>query len=117
MVLIDAVVRLIPGVLGHEQSPQQDSFSPGADRLLDHPHYTRPPEWEGREVPEILMSGDHAAIDRWRREQAIERTRRHRPDLLEESAPEGRTQPDEAANIRVRPEDGPRNSDDGGDQG
>lgn len=83
MVLIDAVVRLIPGVLGHEDSAHHDSFSPGAQRLLDHPHYTRPREWEGREVPPILLSGDHAAIEKWRKAQALERTKARRPDLLE----------------------------------
>lgn len=83
MVLIDAVVRLIPGVLGHEDSAHHDSFSPGAKRLLDHQHYTRPRVWEGREVPAILLSGDHAAIEKWRKEQAMERTKARRPDLLE----------------------------------
>jgi tRNA (guanine37-N1)-methyltransferase len=78
-VLIDAVVRLLPGVLGHEQSAEQDSFSDG---LLDCPHYTRPERWRGRAVPDVLLSGDHARIERWRRERAIERTRRRRPDLL-----------------------------------
>lgn len=78
-VLIDAVVRLLPGVLGHEQSAEQDSFSDG---LLDCPHYTRPERWRGRGVPEVLLSGDHGRIERWRRERAIERTRCRRPDLL-----------------------------------
>lgn len=80
-VMIDAVVRLLPGVLGHELSAEQDSFSEG---LLDCPHYTRPESWRGRAVPEILLSGDHARIERWRHAQAIERTRRRRPDLLDE---------------------------------
>ena len=83
MVLIDAVVRLIPGVLGHDESAHHDSFSPGADRLLDHPHYTRPRQWQGQEVPDVLMSGDHAAIEAWRKQQAMERTRQRRPDLLD----------------------------------
>ncbi|WP_376696456.1 tRNA (guanosine(37)-N1)-methyltransferase TrmD [Wenzhouxiangella sp. EGI_FJ10305] len=78
-VMIDAVVRLLPGVLGHELSAEQDSFSDG---LLDCPHYTRPETWRGHAVPEILLSGDHARIERWRRARAIERTRRRRPDLL-----------------------------------
>jgi tRNA (guanine37-N1)-methyltransferase len=77
--MIDAVVRLLPGVLGHELSAQQDSFSEG---LLDCPHYTRPDIWRGREVPAVLLSGDHARIERWRRARAIERTRTRRPDLL-----------------------------------
>jgi tRNA (guanine37-N1)-methyltransferase len=86
MVLIDAVVRLLPGVLGDEQSPQRDSFAAGSARLLDHPHYTRPPLWMGRAVPDVLLSGHHAAIEAWRREQALVRTRQRRPDLLEPAA-------------------------------
>lgn len=77
--LMDAVIRLQPGVLGHEQSASQDSFSSG---LLDCPHYTRPEVWRGLEVPEVLRSGDHAAIARWRRRQALARTAQRRPDLL-----------------------------------
>lgn len=80
MVLIDAVTRLIPGALGHAQSAEQDSFSDG---LLDCPHYTRPEVYEGREVPEVLLSGNHARIRRWRLQQALDRTARRRPDLLE----------------------------------
>ncbi len=83
MTLIDAIVRLIPDVLGHNESAECDSFSPGTGRMLDHPHYTRPPEWQGRQVPEVLMSGDHAAIAEWRNEQAVRRTQERRPDLLE----------------------------------
>ncbi len=86
MVVIDAVVRLIPGVLGDPLSAHHDSFSPGSDRLLDHPHYTRPRTWEGRETPEVLLSGDHAKIQVWRREQSLLATRYHRPDLLPELA-------------------------------
>lgn len=82
MVLIDAIIRLIPGALGHEDSAHHDSFSPGSHRLLDHPHYTRPRTWEGMDVPEILLSGDHAKIEAWRKQQALERTRERRPDLL-----------------------------------
>lgn len=77
--LIDAVVRLQPGVLGHADSASQDSFSDG---LLDWPHYTRPETWRGHEVPAVLSSGDHAAIARWRRKQALGRTWLRRPDLL-----------------------------------
>lgn len=80
MVLIDAVTRLIPGALGHAQSAEQDSFSDG---LLDCPHYTRPDVYEGRVVPEVLMSGNHERIRRWRLQQALDRTVRRRPDLLE----------------------------------
>jgi tRNA (guanine37-N1)-methyltransferase len=88
MVLIDAVARLLPGALGHEDSAAQDSFSPAAglaDRLLDCPHYTKPREWMGRSVPEVLLSGDHGAIARWRLEQRLSRTRARRPDLFEPS--------------------------------
>jgi tRNA (guanine37-N1)-methyltransferase len=106
MVLIDAVVRLLPGVLGHEDSAAEDSFAtrewPAGTRsattekddddagggrtvrLLDCPHYTRPRVWNGRAVPDVLLSGDHEAVARWRWDQMLERTRRRRPDLLEE---------------------------------
>jgi len=99
MLLIDAVTRLIPGVLGHEDSAAQDSFSmpyeaPAATArenertistpatLLDCPHYTRPRDWMGMRVPEVLLSGDHERITRWRQEQRVRRTQRFRPDLL-----------------------------------
>jgi tRNA (guanine37-N1)-methyltransferase len=80
MVLIDAVSRLRAGVLGSEASPQDESF---AEDLLEYPHYTRPAVFEGHRVPEILLSGHHAEIERWRRVQAAERTRQRRPDLLD----------------------------------
>jgi tRNA (guanine37-N1)-methyltransferase len=79
MVMIDAIVRLLPGSLNDAGSAAQDSFSEG---LLDWPHYTRPEEWQGDRVPEVLMSGNHAAIARWRRKQALARTWARRPDLL-----------------------------------
>jgi tRNA (guanine37-N1)-methyltransferase len=79
MVVIDAVSRLVPGVLGHENSTDEESFSEG---LLEYPQYTRPPELLGLAVPEVLRSGDHAAIEAWRREQAVRKTARVRPDLL-----------------------------------
>jgi tRNA (guanine37-N1)-methyltransferase len=81
IVLIDAVVRLLPGALGSETSAVFESFSEG---LLDHPQYTRPPEFRGMKVPEVLLSGNHAEIERWRKEAAIAKTRRKRPDLLKE---------------------------------
>jgi len=80
MVLIDAVSRLVSGVLGSEESPRDESF---AEELLEYPHYTRPAVFEGHQVPEVLLSGHHAEIERWRRAQAAERTRRRRPDLLD----------------------------------
>ncbi len=81
LVVVEAVTRLVPGVIGRTESHERDSFGP--EGLLDHPHYTRPPEFRGMRVPEVLLSGDHAAVERWRRGAAIEKTRRNRPDLLE----------------------------------
>jgi tRNA (guanine37-N1)-methyltransferase len=80
MVVIDVVTRLLPGVLGDDESAKEESFSHG---LLEYPHYTRPAEFRGMKVPEILLSGHHAEIAKWRHEQALERTRERRPDLLE----------------------------------
>ncbi len=80
MVVIDAVSRLVAGVLGSEESPKDESFD---QHLLEYPHYTRPAEFEGHPVPDVLRSGHHAEIERWRRAQAAERTRRRRPDLLD----------------------------------
>ncbi len=79
MVVIDAVSRLRTGVLGAEASPVDESF---VDGLLEYPHYTRPPVYDGHAVPEILLSGHHAEIEKWRREQARQRTRRRRPDMM-----------------------------------
>jgi len=84
VVLVDAVVRLLPGVLGHEQSAADDSFSGG---LLETPQYTRPAEFRGWKVPEVLLSGNHAEIAAWRKEQALKRTRTNRPDLRTEEKP------------------------------
>jgi tRNA (guanine37-N1)-methyltransferase len=81
LVVLEAVTRLVPGVIGREESHEQDSF--GDDGVLDHPHYTRPAEFRGMRVPDTLLSGNHAEIERWRREAALEKTRRNRPDLLE----------------------------------
>ena len=80
MVVIDAVTRQLPGVLGHELSAQEDSY---ADGLLDCPHYTRPEEYQGKQVPEVLLSGNHEQIRRWRLKQALGRTHERRPDLLQ----------------------------------
>lgn len=89
LVLIDSVVRLLPGALGDEESTTEESFSAG---LLEYPHYTRPREFQGMAVPEILISGDHAKIEQWRRDESLRRTRERRPDLLKDcdsDAPEG----------------------------
>jgi tRNA (guanine37-N1)-methyltransferase len=86
LVVIEAVTRLVPGVIGREESHERDSFGEGG--LLDHPHYTRPAEFAGMRVPEVLLSGNHAEIERWRRDAALEKTRRNRPDLLERSGDE-----------------------------
>jgi tRNA (guanine37-N1)-methyltransferase len=79
LVMVDAVVRLVPGAVGDEQSVELDSFTRG---LLDYPHYTRPAEFRGNRVPDVLLSGHHAHVERWRRRQALERTLARRPDLL-----------------------------------
>jgi len=82
MAVIEAVVRLIPGVLGNEASAIEESFSDALDGMLEYPQYTRPQSFRGHEVPEVLRSGDHAKISSWRRERALERTRERRPELL-----------------------------------
>jgi tRNA (guanine37-N1)-methyltransferase len=82
MVLLDAVARLQPDVLGDADSHHFDSFNPALDGLLDCPHYTRPEEWAGQAVPEVLLSGHHIHIARWRRDQQLRLTARHRPDLV-----------------------------------
>lgn len=79
LVVLEAVTRLIPGVVGKEESLERESFEDG---FLDHPHYTRPSEFRGIAVPDVLLSGNHAEVERWRREAAEEKTRRNRPDLL-----------------------------------
>ena len=80
MVLVDGIVRLLPGALGHPESSAQESFENG---VLDYPQYTRPPEYRGMKVPDVLLSGNHAEIEQWRRQQSLERTRERRGDLLE----------------------------------
>ena len=82
-VLIDACVRLLPGVAGNESSLAEESFASG---LLEYPHYTRPRDWEGRAIPEVLLSGDHKKIAEWRREQAERLTKERRPDLWQRHA-------------------------------
>jgi tRNA (guanine37-N1)-methyltransferase len=82
MAVTDAIVRLIPSVLGDDDSSKHDSFAPGSDSLLEGPVYTRPATFQGREVPKILLTGNHAKIETWRRTQALRRTEERRPDLL-----------------------------------
>ncbi|MYT33668.1 MULTISPECIES: tRNA (guanosine(37)-N1)-methyltransferase TrmD [unclassified Streptomyces] len=88
LVMVEAIARLLPGVLGNAASHQDDSFAPGAMAdLLEGPVYTKPPEWRGRTIPEVLLSGHHGKIARWRRDQAFQRTDRNRPDLIERADP------------------------------
>jgi tRNA (guanine37-N1)-methyltransferase len=89
MALLDAVARLQPGVLNDEGSHQLDSFNPALDGLLDCPHYTRPESWRGQPVPATLMSGNHAHIERWRREQRLALTQRQRPELVQKARQSG----------------------------
>ena len=88
MAIIESIIRLLPGVLGDEESAKTDSFSSG-NRLLEEPQYTRPREYRGLSVPEILLSGNHQAVDAWREEQRRERTKSRRPDVLNENSREG----------------------------
>ena len=90
MVVLDGCVRLLPGVMGAAESADDESFSAG---LLEYPHYTRPAEWQGRAVPGVLLSGDHAAIARWRHGEALQTTRARRPDLLAHPVASGVTAP------------------------
>ena len=82
LMMAESILRLVPGVLGHERSAKDDSFGEGLDGLLEYPSYTRPPEWNGRKVPDVLMSGNHQAIKSWRRDESIKKTKKLRPDLL-----------------------------------
>ncbi|MFT0531469.1 tRNA (guanosine(37)-N1)-methyltransferase TrmD [Castellaniella hirudinis] len=90
LVLVDSVVRLLPGVLHDAESAEQDSFNPALTGLLDSPHYTRPEIWRGQAVPETLLSGHHARIQAWRRRQSVRLTRDRRPDLIEQARAAGR---------------------------
>ena len=102
MALLDAVARLQPGVLNDAGSHQLDSFNPALDGLLDCPHYTRPEDWRGQRVPDVLLSGHHAQIERWRRERRLETTQRHRPDLIVQARAAGSLSPaDEAFLARL----------------
>ena len=97
MAMLDAVARLQPGVLNDEGSHQLDSFNPALDGLLDCPHYTRPEIWRDQGVPDTLLSGNHAHIERWRRQQRLALTGQHRPELLDRAREAGALDaPDEA---------------------
>lgn len=97
MALLDAVARLQPGVLNATESHQQDSFNPVLDGLLDCPHYTRPENWSGQMVPDVLLSGHHGRIERWRREQQLAITARLRPELIAQARQDGRLSPADEA--------------------
>lgn len=103
MALLDAVARLQPGVLGDADSHALDSFNPALDGLLDNPHYTRPEVWEGRGVPEVLMSGHHGQIERWRREQRLALTARLRPELIAQARAAGRLNRQDEAFLATLP--------------
>lgn len=102
LVLLDAVTRLQPGVLHDAGSFQQDSFNPALDGLLDCPHYTRPEVWQGQGVPAALLSGHHAQIERWRREQSLLLTARQRPELLQQARNQGRLTAQDEAFLRTQ---------------
>ena len=101
MALLDAVARLQPGVLGDQASHQQDSFNPGLDGLLDCPHYTRPENWDGQAVPDVLLSGHHSQIERWRRDQRLKLTAHNRPDLIAQARRSGRLSAQDEAALSV----------------
>ena len=103
MAVIEGVARLLPGVLGNPESVQCESY--GGD-LLEGPQYTRPPDFRGRTVPDVLLSGDHAAISRWRNEQAEEITRARRPDLYRKASPESKAKAPKGRSQRAQ-EDSP----------
>lgn len=106
MALLDAVARLQPGVLNDEGSHQFDSFNPALDGLLDSPHYTRPEVWQGQAVPEALLSGHHARIERWRREQSLTLSAHHRPELLVQARSAGGLSPEDEAFLSRLPTSG-----------
>lgn len=103
LVMVEAVARLLPGVLGNPRSAAEDSFSDG---LLEGPSYTRPEVWRELAVPDVLRGGNHAAIARWRRDRALERTRDRRPDLLDALGPDALDAADRAVLAAGRPDDG-----------
>ena len=98
LVLADSISRMLPGVLANEEAYTEESLY---GHLLEYPQYTRPPEWRGRDVPEILLSGDHGKVDRWRLEQSVERTLAHRPDLLDRAERAGELTDEETEILRT----------------
>ncbi|MEO8542202.1 MAG: tRNA (guanosine(37)-N1)-methyltransferase TrmD [Betaproteobacteria bacterium] len=104
MALLDAVARLQPGVLGDEQSHLQDSFNPQLDGLLDCPHYTRPESWQGMAVPQVLLSGHHAHVERWRRDQRLLLTQKLRPDLVSRARAGGKLDMRDESCLRGAPD-------------
>ncbi|MDA2812616.1 tRNA (guanosine(37)-N1)-methyltransferase TrmD [Nocardiopsis sp. RSe5-2] len=108
LVMVETVSRLLPGVLGNRDSVDQDSFAPGEmEHLLEGPVYTKPAVWRGREVPPVLLSGDHGAVDRWRRDQALRKTARMRPELLGEGDPSRFDRRDQEVLAEARLQAGP----------
>ena len=108
LVMVEAVSRLLPGVLGNRDSVDQDSFAPGEmEHRLEGPVYTKPAVWRGREVPPVLLSGDHGAVDRWRRDQALRKTARMRPELLGEGDPSRFDRRDQEVLAEARLQAGP----------
>ncbi len=103
MALLDAVARLQPGVLNDAGSHQLDSFNPALDGLLDCPHYTRPESWQGQQVPQALLSGNHAHIEAWRREQRLALTQQHRPELLQKARLSGSLSAKDEAFLAAQP--------------
>jgi tRNA (guanine37-N1)-methyltransferase len=100
MAFVDAIARLQPGVLNTAESHAQDSFNPQLDGLLDCPHYTRPEVWKGESVPGVLLSGHHAQIERWRRDQSLQMTQKVRPDLIEVARASGNLTPQDEKTLR-----------------
>ncbi|KUP96322.1 tRNA (guanosine(37)-N1)-methyltransferase TrmD [Thermobifida cellulosilytica] len=109
LVVVEAVSRLLPGVLGNAESAAQDSFSPGTmDHLVEGPVYTKPAVWRGHEVPPVLLSGHHGAVDRWRRDEALRKTARNRPDLIDRLDPDQLDKRDREVLAEVRLQDTPQ---------
>ena len=114
MAFLDALARLQPGVLHDPDSHANDSFNPHMDGLLDCPHFTRPEVWQGQAVPEALLSGHHAQIQRWRREQSLSLTARLRPDLIARARAQQKLTPEDESSVAANPQDGGASAGEGG---